>query len=177
MFGFQLEPVLRVGEDFQRAHARAGLAGALVEVLLLHVEQRPAALLGGKQHGQRAILLIGNARNGVHDNPEANAHGVIPLVGNATVAGAERGANKVASGWRPAGLRSRKKPQARHRPPDAWQAANPGRWNAPGECAKKVGKRSMRTHSQHSTDLAIGYPAGRTRPRPPAGKPRFCRRW
>ncbi|MNE12636.1 hypothetical protein D3C80_1054410 [compost metagenome] len=81
-FGFQLEPVLRVGEDLQRAHPRAGLALALVEVLLLHVEQRPAALLGGKQHGQRAILLIGNARNGVHDNPEANAHGLYPLGGD-----------------------------------------------------------------------------------------------
>ncbi|MND93558.1 hypothetical protein D3C80_857460 [compost metagenome] len=123
LFGFQLEPVLRVGEDFQRAHARAGLAGALVEVLLLHVEQRPAALLGGKQHGQRAILLIGNARNGVHDNPEANAHGLNPLSGN----GPHWLERKVASGWRSQRWRSREKRILG----GAAAGVGAGRWNAP----------------------------------------------
>ncbi|MNJ21763.1 hypothetical protein D3C77_161250 [compost metagenome] len=81
LLGFQLEPVLRIGEHLQRAHPRAGLALALVEVLLFHVEQRPAAFLGCQQHGQRAVLFVGDGRDGVHDNPEANAHGVVPLGG------------------------------------------------------------------------------------------------
>ena len=51
-FGFQLEPFGRVSEDFQGFHAGAGLACALIKILLLHIEQRPATFLGGKQHGQ-----------------------------------------------------------------------------------------------------------------------------
>ena len=74
-FGVELEPFFRVGEHFQGAHPRAGLAVALIEVLDLHVEQLPAALLGGEQHGQRAVLLVGDLGDRVHDNSEANAHG------------------------------------------------------------------------------------------------------
>ena len=75
LLGFQLEPFFRIGEDLQRTHPRPGLAFCLVQVALFHIEQFPAALLRGQQHGQRAILFIGNAGNRVHDNPDANAHG------------------------------------------------------------------------------------------------------
>ena len=73
--GVQLKPLLRVGEHLQRLHAGPGLAFIQVKVLLLHVEQGPATVLGCQQHGQRAVLFIGDARNGVHDNPDSNAHG------------------------------------------------------------------------------------------------------
>ena len=74
-FGFQLEPFLRIGEDLQRFHPRPCLAFTQVKILLLHVEQGPAAILCGQQHGQRAVLFVGDARNGVHDNPDSSAHG------------------------------------------------------------------------------------------------------
>ncbi|MNP17187.1 hypothetical protein D3C76_1096110 [compost metagenome] len=70
----QFVPASGVREHLQRAHAAAGLAGLLVEVLLLHVVQRPAAGLGGQQHRQRAVLLEVDACDGVHDDPEAYAH-------------------------------------------------------------------------------------------------------
>jgi hypothetical protein len=38
-FGFQLEPVGRVCEHFQRLHARACLAGVLIQVVLFHIKQ------------------------------------------------------------------------------------------------------------------------------------------
>src|SRR5690606_21505169 len=64
----------RIVEHAQRTHPGAGLAAALIQVLLLHVEQRPAARLGGQQHGQGTVLLEGDGRDGVHDDPEASAH-------------------------------------------------------------------------------------------------------
>jgi len=81
LFIAQFEPARGVGEDLQRAHLRAGLAGTQIKVALLHVEQLPATGLGGQQHGQRAVLLVGDGRDRVHDNAEANAHGVVPLGG------------------------------------------------------------------------------------------------
>ncbi|MNE54047.1 hypothetical protein D3C80_1488050 [compost metagenome] len=75
--GAQFEPVLRVIEYVERAQAGTCLALGLVKVLLLHIEERPAARLGGQQHGQRAVLLEGDLGDGVHDNAEANAHGGI----------------------------------------------------------------------------------------------------
>ncbi|CRQ80378.1 hypothetical protein PAERUG_E16_London_17_VIM_2_04_14_02649 [Pseudomonas aeruginosa] len=74
-FRFQFEPAGGIVEDLQRAHASTRDAGLLVEVLLFHVEQRPAAGLGSQQHGERAVLLEVDARDGVHDDPEAYAHG------------------------------------------------------------------------------------------------------
>ncbi|MNR35152.1 hypothetical protein D3C85_1529780 [compost metagenome] len=75
LLGVQFEPFFRVGEDFQRAHPRPRFAFGLVQIPLFHIEQFPAALLRSQQHGQRAILLVGDAGNGIHDNPDANAHG------------------------------------------------------------------------------------------------------
>ena len=66
---FQFEPVLGVGEDFQWLHPGTCLAGVLVQIVLFHIEQRPTAILGGKEHGQRAVLFIGDVLDGVHDNP------------------------------------------------------------------------------------------------------------
>ncbi|MOA07543.1 hypothetical protein D3C78_1272480 [compost metagenome] len=74
LFVIKMEPVLGIMEDLQRTPAGADLAVAQVEVVLLHVVQRPAAGLGGQQHGQRAVLLEGNATDGVHDDAQANAH-------------------------------------------------------------------------------------------------------
>ncbi|MCY1362341.1 hypothetical protein D9M69_490550 [compost metagenome] len=74
-FGPQFEPFFRVGKNLQRTHPGPSLAFALIQVALFHVEQLPATLLRGQQHGQRAILFIGNAGDRVHDNPDANAHG------------------------------------------------------------------------------------------------------
>ena len=46
--------------------------------MLLHVEQGPATVLGCQQHGQRAVLLEVDLGDGIHDDPQANAHGVKP---------------------------------------------------------------------------------------------------
>ena len=48
LFGIQGKPALRVVEYLQRAHAGTGLTTNLVEILLLHIEQRPAACLSGQ---------------------------------------------------------------------------------------------------------------------------------
>ncbi|MNN11436.1 hypothetical protein D3C81_1243940 [compost metagenome] len=78
----EMEPMLGIMDDLQRARAGPHLAVAQVEVLLFHVEQRPAAGLGGEQHGQRAVLLEGYAGDGVHDDAQANAHRGSPLQRN-----------------------------------------------------------------------------------------------
>ncbi|MNZ89380.1 hypothetical protein D3C78_1083020 [compost metagenome] len=92
----QLEPARRVGEHIEWAHPRAGLAFGLVQVALFHVEQAPATGLGGQQHGQRAVLLVGDGRDGVHDNAEANAHGG----GSSWRRVAATNRKKSGSGWR-----------------------------------------------------------------------------
>ena len=71
-FRAELEPACSIIEYLQRTQACAGLAGALIEVLLFHVEQLPAAGLGGQQHGQRAVLLEADAGDGVHHDAQAN---------------------------------------------------------------------------------------------------------
>ena len=68
------EPALRILEYFQLSAAPAGLAIDLVQILHLEVVQGPAARLGRPQHGHGAILLIGDAFDGIHDDPQADTH-------------------------------------------------------------------------------------------------------
>ena len=71
-FGAEFKPAGGVIEYLQWTQASAGLSGALVEVLLLHVEQLPAAGLSGQQHGQRAVLFEADAGDGVHHDAQTN---------------------------------------------------------------------------------------------------------
>ncbi|MNN00087.1 hypothetical protein D3C81_1126700 [compost metagenome] len=75
-FGVHLVPALGVVEHFQRAHAATGFIRFLVNILLFHIEQRPAASLRCQQHGQGAVLVEIDARDGIHHDPEAYAHGM-----------------------------------------------------------------------------------------------------
>ncbi len=91
-----LEPVLRVVEDLQRAHACAGLVAELIKVSLLHIEECPASRLGGQQHGKRAVLLEGDLRDRVHDDPDANGHESFSSYGRQRAAGGAKGRCRLA---------------------------------------------------------------------------------
>ena len=73
--GLQVEPGLRVVEDRQAGHARPGHALFQVEVARLHVMELPVPRLGGPEHGQGTVLLVVDVGNGVHDDPQLDAHG------------------------------------------------------------------------------------------------------
>ena len=44
------------------------------QMILLHVIEFPAASLRGQQHRQRAVLLVIDVPDGVHDNTEFDVH-------------------------------------------------------------------------------------------------------
>lgn len=52
----------------------AGLGPGQVKVGLLHVNQLPAPLLGGPEHGERAVFLVLDVLDGVHHDTESDCH-------------------------------------------------------------------------------------------------------